>query len=186
MVFWVKCFYKFTLDGSWTVARLRKELFQLVFGVPPVRNQHKENVIIYTYVADMDDGTRSEEELTREKILRSEGNKKHCKTVLFPRHMLRFKHITFRLNSPPASSDESSSDESSSDDEIGYSSMIGHAKRAERDVKGYRVCFMGDSLMVVSDYGAYSVARDTDDIMHWMRTHNFILLGKVDANEECS
>jgi len=28
---------KFTLDGSWTVARLGKELFQLVFGTPPVK-----------------------------------------------------------------------------------------------------------------------------------------------------
>lgn len=178
---------KFTVDGSWTVARLRKELFQLVFGVPPVKKQHKENLILYTYVADMDDGTRSEEELTTEKCLRSEDDRKHCKTVLFPRHMLRFKHITYRLNSPPVSSDESSSDDSYEVSlSIGYSSMIDHAKRAGDDVKGYRVFFSDDDLMVVSFDGSYTVARGTDAIMEWMRTHNFILLGKGDANEECS
>eukprot|EP00435_Cladocopium_sp_Y103_P052194 s1252_g16.t1 len=177
---------KFTLDGSWTVARLRKELFQLVFGVPPVKKQHKENLIRYTYVADMDDGTRSEEELTTEKYLKSEDDRKHCKNVLFPHHMLRFKHITYLLNSPPASSDESSSDDSYEVSlSIGYSTMIDHAKRAGDDVKGYRVFFADDDLMVVSVDGSYTVARGDDQIMTWMKKHNFILLGKDDANEEC-
>ena len=179
---------KFTLDGSWTVARLCKELFQLVFGEPPVRNQRKENVILYTYVADMDDATRSEEELTTEKCLKSEGDRKHCKTVLFPRHMLRFKHITYRLNSPPASSDESSSDGKVEPQppSSGYSPMIDHVKRAGDGVKGYRVYFLGEDLMAISFYGSYSVARGAYEIMEWMRTHNFILMGKDDANEECS
>ena len=128
---------KFTLDGSWTVARLRKELFQLVFGTPPVKNQHKENAIFYTYVADMDDNCRGEQELTREECLRSEDDRKHCKTVVFPRYMLRFKHITYCLNT------SASSDESSSDDEVeqeppssGYSPMIEHAKTAGVDLFG--------------------------------------------------